>query len=209
MHIIAGKYKGMPLHAVSTKNTRPTTNRVREAWVSALLSTIPEASFEDKRILDVFAGSGALGLELLSRGAAECVFIEKDKNAYRVLKKNIASLKLSPKTTQVIRANSLSQQLLHKLREYKSFDVVILDPPYATAQDKIKELLSTLGVLGLIKHSCLVSYEHAAAKIDPNIQKSGALHGFELEGADSVITLCSVRSKTYGTVTLDLYVCSS
>ena len=93
MRIIAGEFRGRPLKSLKGDATRPTTDRVREALMSSLVSA--RGTLEGARVLDAFAGSGALGLETLSRGAAHVMFCEQGKEAARVVEGNISSLKLS------------------------------------------------------------------------------------------------------------------
>ncbi|MFZ5794795.1 MAG: RsmD family RNA methyltransferase, partial [Pseudomonadota bacterium] len=90
MRIIAGKWRGRPIVAPKGDATRPTADRVREALFSMLASRL--GSFEDLAVADLFAGSGALGLEALSRGAASCIFVEQDKAALDALRTNITKL---------------------------------------------------------------------------------------------------------------------
>ena len=89
MRIIAGEWRGRPLVAPKGDTTRPTADRTREALFSMLASRL--GSFEGLAVADLFAGSGALGLEALSRGAASCLFVEQDKPALDALRANIAS----------------------------------------------------------------------------------------------------------------------
>jgi 16S rRNA (guanine966-N2)-methyltransferase len=90
VRIIAGRWRGRQISAPLGGTTRPTTDRVREALFSMLASRI--GSFEDLTVIDLFAGSGALGLEALSRGAAHCTFVERDPSAVAALRANIAAL---------------------------------------------------------------------------------------------------------------------
>src|SRR5687768_3674487 len=90
MRIIAGAWRGRPLAAPPGQATRPTSDRAREGLFSMLQSRI--GSFEGLRVADLFAGTGALGLEALSRGAGHCTFIEKDRAALDVLRRNIERL---------------------------------------------------------------------------------------------------------------------
>ena len=90
MRIISGEWRSRPLVAPKGDTTRPTADRTRETLFSMLTSRL--GSFEDLRVLDLFAGSGALGLEALSRGAAHCTFVEQDHLALDALEKNIAKL---------------------------------------------------------------------------------------------------------------------
>ncbi|MDR0515232.1 MAG: RsmD family RNA methyltransferase, partial [Coriobacteriaceae bacterium] len=92
MRVIAGEFKGRPLKAPRSDTTRPTADRVREATMSSITSA--RGGFEGALVLDAFAGSGALGIEALSRGAAWSCFFETDRQALRALKANIEGLSL-------------------------------------------------------------------------------------------------------------------
>lgn len=118
MRIIAGKWRGRPLKAPPGQSTRPTSDRAREALFSMLASRI--GSFEGLKVCDLFAGTGALGFEALSRGAAHCTFVETDRAALDALKANIATFGADA----AIRPQSA---------EHFSggpFDLVFADPPY-------------------------------------------------------------------------------
>jgi len=132
VRIIAGTWGGRRLRPVRGKGIRPTTDRVREAWMSALGHDLVDA-----RILDLFAGSGALGLEALSRGARSATFVEKARGALATLSENIRSLDAGEAST-VIRGDAMA--FVGKM-EPGRFDVVLADPPY----DRLfaRELLAT------------------------------------------------------------------
>ena len=124
MRIIAGSAGGRKLQAPKGQNTRPTTDRVREAIFSVLGERLIDA-----RVLDVFAGSGALGLEALSRGAAEAVFLEKDPAAQRAIAANIQAVALPGAKLY----RGAAERLLPRLKANGAvdvFDVIFLDPPY-------------------------------------------------------------------------------
>ena len=121
MRIIAGQLRGRPLLAPPGSATRPTADRVREALFSMLASRL--GSFEDLRIADLFAGSGALGFEALSRGAAEAVFVETDSRAQAAIKANAAKLSLTGKV-RVLGGSALA------LPRNDPFDLILADPPY-------------------------------------------------------------------------------
>jgi 16S rRNA (guanine966-N2)-methyltransferase len=121
MRIIAGRWKGHAIQAPPGRATRPTTDRVREAWMSAIQGEIPGA-----RVLDLFAGSGALGLETLSRGAAHVTFVEQSGGALRALRANIERLGAAAET-RVIRANAV--RFVEGLEGF-AFDLALADPPY-------------------------------------------------------------------------------
>lgn len=121
MRIVAGSRKGHGIAAPKGIVTRPTGDRVREA-AFALIGPV-----EDFAVLDVFAGSGAMGLEALSRGASSCVFIERDREACRVIERNLEKLRL---TGAVV----LCQEAVRALREERArrhrYDLVLVDAPY-------------------------------------------------------------------------------
>jgi 16S rRNA (guanine966-N2)-methyltransferase len=137
VRIIAGQWRGRPLVAPKGEVTRPTADRTREALFSMLASRI--GSFEELAVADLFAGSGALGLEALSRGAAKCLFVEQDRAALDALKANIA--KLDAKGAEV-RATSV----LALGPAPAPLDVILMDPPYGTGAGAVA--LDKLGRLG-------------------------------------------------------------
>jgi 16S rRNA (guanine966-N2)-methyltransferase len=120
MRIIAGRWKGRRLNALRVKGIRPTTDRVREAWMSALGSRIVGA-----HVLDLFAGSGALGLEALSRGADSVVFVERTRGAVGVLRANIELLGAETSCTVVER-----DVFRYLAGHVEPFDLALADPPY-------------------------------------------------------------------------------
>jgi 16S rRNA (guanine966-N2)-methyltransferase len=121
LRIIAGRWRGRPLIAPPGEATRPTADRTREGLFSMLTSRI--GSFEDLRVADIFAGTGALGLEALSRGAASCVFVERDREAVTALKANIAKLGAEGADVRAQAAEGFAGG---------PFDVVFVDPPYGS-----------------------------------------------------------------------------
>ena len=120
MRIIAGRWRGRVIDAPPGQATRPTADRVRETLFSMLASRL--GSFEDLRVADLFAGSGALGLEALSRGAASATFVEKDPKAAAVIRANAEKLATS---AQVLSSSALA------LPRAEPFDLIFADPPYA------------------------------------------------------------------------------
>ncbi|CAA9539854.1 MAG: 16S rRNA (guanine(966)-N(2))-methyltransferase [uncultured Sphingomonadaceae bacterium] len=118
MRIIAGAWRGRAIVAPEGADTRPTSNRAREALFSMLVSRIGD--FEGLRVADLFAGSGSLGLEALSRGAAHCTFVESDRAALDAIKANVAKLG----------ANAQVQAGTAENFHGGPFDLVFVDPPY-------------------------------------------------------------------------------
>lgn len=122
MRIIAGEWRGRTLNAPGGLATRPTADRVRETLFSMLVSRL--GSFEDLRVADLFAGSGALGFEALSRGAASALFVDQDRAAIDAIRANAAKLGAAERT----RVQSGSALVLPKS---DPFDLLFADPPYA------------------------------------------------------------------------------
>lgn len=125
MRIIAGRWRGHPIQAPDTGRTRPTTDRVREAWMSMLQPALPDA-----RVLDLFAGSGALGLETLSRGARHATFVERSGRALETLNANIRTLGAEVET-RVVRDDALR---FVEAVEPDTYDIVLADPPYGSGE---------------------------------------------------------------------------
>ncbi len=155
MRIIAGTFRGRVLQAPKGSLTRPTTDRVREALMSALVSL--RCGFEEAVVLDAFAGSGALGLESLSRQASYVEFFENNTQAQRVLRSNISALNLDESCYALQRRDFLKSPP----RGERVFDVVFLDPPYTTAPDDVLACMRRLFDEGVLARHALVSYEHA------------------------------------------------
>ena len=126
MRIIAGKNRGTKLYTLEGDDiTRPTLDRVKESLFNIIMGKL-----EESNVLDLFAGSGALGLESLSRGANKVVFCDNSIKAINVIKNNIKKTKLEERT-QVIHKDFVKAILDFKNQNYK-FDIIFLDPPYKT-----------------------------------------------------------------------------
>ncbi|PYO06027.1 MAG: 16S rRNA (guanine(966)-N(2))-methyltransferase RsmD [Gemmatimonadetes bacterium] len=154
MRIVAGRWRGRRISAPPGSRVRPTLDRVREAWMSILQLDLPSA-----RVLDLYAGSGALGLEALSRGAVTADFVEKDSKSIRVLRENIEALGALDVAT-IHRKSALTfAEALGVL----AYDIAFADPPYATADAaKLAERWIDL------PFSRVLSIEHAAKLAMPN-----------------------------------------
>jgi 16S rRNA (guanine966-N2)-methyltransferase len=126
MRIVAGQLRGRPLAAPEGAHTRPTSDRVREAIFNILEHGIADFSLRGVRVLDLFAGTGALGLEALSRGAAFCVFVEEDAAARGLIRRNVETLGLTG-VTKVFRRNATD---LGAAGNRAGFGLAFLDPPY-------------------------------------------------------------------------------
>lgn len=123
MRIIAGAWRGRPLEAPQGMQTRPTSDRAREGLFSMLASRI--GTFEGLRVADLFAGSGALGFEALSRGAAHCLFVDRDRAAVAAIRQNAERLGAGE------RAEVRQQGAEHAGAPERPCDLIFLDPPYS------------------------------------------------------------------------------
>ncbi len=154
MRIIAGSFKGRKLSSPKGKNTRPTSDRVREAIFSIVGDLVVGA-----RVLDLYSGTGAMGLEALSRGAGHAVFVETDPAALRCLNANIETCRCRDRS-EIVRRPVISY--LGEIDSGDSFGLVFADPPYM-------DDLGTLTLMAISKHAkslkrCLIILEHAPDK---------------------------------------------
>lgn len=147
MRIIAGDWRGRKLVAPKGEATRPTADRTRERLFSMLTSRLGD--FADLQVLDLFSGSGALGLEALSRGAAHCTFVEQDREALKALEKNIETLDAKSD----VRIGSVLA--LGPAR--KPYDLILMDPPYDTGAGAVA--LDKLGRHGWFAPSSWIAIE--------------------------------------------------
>ncbi|MDQ2586230.1 16S rRNA (guanine(966)-N(2))-methyltransferase RsmD [Saccharothrix yanglingensis] len=156
--IVAGVAGGRRLQ-VPPRGTRPTSDRVREAMFSSLEALL---DLDGATVLDLYAGSGALGLEALSRGAAGAVFVESDKRAAEVLRGNARSLGL-PGATVLNR----TAEAVAATAPDEACDVVFADPPYAVTAEQLNRLLEALVTAGWTKPGTLLVVERAARDPEP------------------------------------------
>lgn len=183
MRIIAGEWRGRPLRAPEGENTRPTADRTRETLFSMLHSRL--GGFEDLKVADLFAGSGALGLEALSRGAASCLFVEQDAGAIRTIRANLAALHAQTRTD--VRAASV--MTLGAVKE--PIDLLLLDPPYGSGAGAVA--LDRLARLGWIDGATWISLETHA-------DEEPQLRSFDVDATRKVgkARLTLLRLKTDG-----------
>lgn len=143
MRVITGKARGVPLATLPGEDVvRPTSQRVKEAMFSAI-----QFEIADRAVLDAFAGSGQLGLEALSRGAASCLFLDQDAKALQIVKQNLTRAKLLDHA-KLLQLDSV--QYLRRTEE--TFDIIFLDPPYGKSmlQDSIPLAAARLNLGGLL-----------------------------------------------------------
>ena len=157
MRIVAGSRKGHRIAAPNGVVTRPTSDRVREAAFSII------GPVEGAAVLDLFAGSGAMGLEALSRGAAGCVFVERDRAAARVIQANLEKLRL---TGAVVASRDVASVLREDRDRGRVYDLVLADPPYdqweahaPALADLVPEVLAPDGLVVV----------ETSAKVEPDL----------------------------------------
>jgi 16S rRNA (guanine(966)-N(2))-methyltransferase RsmD len=156
MRVITGSARGMTLRTLDGSDVRPTTDKVKEAVFSAI-----QFEIEGRRVLDLFAGSGQLGIEALSRDAKEATFVDADKNAIKIVKENLAKTRLADRAA-VLQTDSIAFLGMTD----KIFDIAFLDPPYQTGL--LQKALSLLG--GHMAQGGIVVCEHPFVEQLPDEQ---------------------------------------
>ncbi len=164
MRVISGKARGKKLVSLEGLNTRPTLDRVKEA-----LFNIIQFQIVDKNILDLFAGSGAIGIEAISRGAKSATFCDNSIDAIKIIKSNIDSTRSTDKSIVIHKDYSLALKYL--ANNNKQFDIIYLDPPYKTdfANKAIDEIIK----LNLLSKNGIIILETDDDKKEKTIEKQG------------------------------------
>ncbi|MFQ5952093.1 MAG: 16S rRNA (guanine(966)-N(2))-methyltransferase RsmD [Candidatus Omnitrophota bacterium] len=180
MRIIAGEFRGRRIKQPESKAVRPTKDRIREAVFNVIKERVPRAF-----VLDLFAGSGAYGLEALSRGARKAVFVEKDKECSSVINDNISLLGAEERSEVIARDVFGSLEGLKKDKE--RFDLVFADPPYGKGM--AKKTLIKINHYDILNHSGIIIIEHNTEEELP-----------ESEGDVSIL-----KRKTYGNIYISVY----
>ena len=168
MRVVAGSVRGFNLIVPSGKNTRPTTNRIKETLFNILQWDIAGCRF-----LDLFSGSGGIAIEALSRGAKEAVMVEKDREAVRCIKQNVQHTKMDDRSR--VMPMDVMQALRRLEQAGQSFDIIFMDPPYR--MDLPKKVLEALRDTSLADEETLIIVEEA---LDTDFSWAGAL-GYEIE----------------------------
>ncbi|SFI60290.1 MULTISPECIES: 16S rRNA (guanine(966)-N(2))-methyltransferase RsmD [unclassified Bacillus (in: firmicutes)] len=180
MRVVSGKCKGHPLKAVPGNTTRPTTDKVKEA-----IFNIIGPYFDGGLALDLFGGSGGLGIEALSRGIDKAIFVDRDGKAIKVIHQNLESCKLEAQA-EVYR-NDAERAVKALMKRKLLFDLVLLDPPYK--DQKIVSLISIMDQHGLLKEDGIVMAEH----------------GVDVELPETIGRLVKVRAENYGIIAISIY----
>jgi 16S rRNA (guanine966-N2)-methyltransferase len=182
--IIAGAHGGRRLTAPAGAQTRPTSDRVREAFFSALDAMI---DLSGARFADLYAGSGAVGLEALSRGAAHALLVESDARAARVIRDNIVALRVGSAARLV---TGRVAQVLAMPPEGGAYDVVFADPPYAVTDEEVAGVQRDLVTNGWLSPDAVVVFERSTRT---------AVRGESLAWVEGIT---AERSRRYGETTL-------
>ncbi len=152
MRVIAGKAKGVVLKTPEGLQTRPTADRVKEALFSIIQFELPGA-----KVLDLFGGTGQLGIEAISRGASSCVFVDANDAPCRLIKENLRRAKMEQEG-RVVRADYL--QFLQQCRE--TFDIILLDPPYA--ENFLENAIKMISEIDILKSFGIIVAERPVEK---------------------------------------------
>lgn len=208
MRVVGGLKKGRRLASFKGREVRPTSDKIREAVFNVLGSITAEevagGSVEDKRVLDLFAGTGALGIEALSRGAAEAVFVEKDPRAVEVIRKNLDTCGLEG-VASLLKRDALGA-LGYLRKKEERFELVFMDAPYAEGE-LTRETLRRLSSSGLLAPGAIVVCETPAreSKTPPDVEEAkednGPKHSSPTEDIGTVAInagLEFLKKKIYG-----------
>ncbi|SPU11858.1 putative methyltransferase [Niallia circulans] len=180
MRVVSGKNKGIPLKAVPGNSTRPTTDKVKEAIFNMI-----GPYFQGGEGLDLFAGSGGLGIEALSRGLDLVIFVDKEGKAIHTIKENLSICKLNSQA-EVYR-NNADRALKALQKREKRFDYIFLDPPYKKQQ--LEKILTFIDEAGLLKEDGVIVCEH----------------GSEISLPEAVSRLQQVKHEKYGIIAVSIY----
>lgn len=186
MRVIGGTLRGRQLATFTGRDIRPTPDRVREALFSILYSRF--GTLDGRRVLDLFAGSGALGIEAISRGALSARFVEMSSRAAAVLKDNLSRLRIEERTEVTV---ADLWQVIPALAAGGAYAVIFADPPYAAGHGP--RLLAEIDRHRLLDKNGLLCLETAAGEALP--ETSGALR--------------QVESRRYGSTAVHLYRCEA
>ncbi len=149
MRVISGKARGKKLHTIEGLDTRPTTDRIKESIFNLIQFDIPDA-----KVLDLFAGSGALGIEAASRGAEQVKLVENSRKCHAVIEANIDDTNLG-EVVSLFKSNVMS--ILLRLNE--KFDVIIMDPPYG--KGLVQQVIGVIDAENLLSEDGIIVIEHS------------------------------------------------
>ena len=181
MRVVSGQCKGRALKAVPGSTTRPTTDKVKES-----LFNIIGPYFQGGKVLDLFAGSGGLGIEALSRGMDSAVFVDKEFKAVSTVRANLEACNLTDRAE--VYKNDADRALKAIVKRELSFDLILLDPPYK--KQKLESVLTTIVENQLLNQDGVIVCEH----------------GHDVELPDKVSSLIRWKHEKYGTIQISIYI---
>lgn len=180
LRVISGKARGLKLDSPKNQDVRPTTDRVKESLFNIINPYIRESN-----ILDLFAGTGSLGIECLSRGAKNCVFVDKSKDSINIIKSNVKKARVENEST--ILNIDFKDAVKRLSSQNQKFDVIFMDPPYY--ENMFIECLKIIDELNLLYEDGIIIVEHDTKDL------------FD----ESIGNLVKSRDKKYGNTTLTFY----
>lgn len=180
MRVISGKVRGLKLNAPKNDDVRPTTDRVKESLFNMINSYMMESD-----ILDLFAGTGSLGIECLSRGANKCVFVDSSKDSIAIVKSNVKKARVENES--VILNSDFKSAIKSLSLKNQQFDVIFMDPPYY--KNMFSDALTAVDSNNLLKEDGIIIVEHDTKDKFP----------------DSIGRLYKSRDKKYGNTTITFY----
>ena len=180
MRVISGKVRGLKLDTPKNNDVRPTTDRVKESLFNIINSYV-----RDSNILDLFAGTGSLGIECLSRGAAECIFVDSSKESIKIINSNIKRARVEEES--IVLNMDFKEALRNTKLKDKEFDIIFMDPPYY--ENMFTDALNIISDKKLLSEEGIIVVEHDTKDDFP--EKVGQLY--------------KSRDKKYGNTTLTFY----
>jgi 16S rRNA (guanine966-N2)-methyltransferase len=184
MRIISGKYRGRRLKSPPSPQTRPTSDRLRETLFNILAPRIKGARF-----LDLCAGSGAVGIEALSRGAAHTTFVDQSRRMCALIEANLDELKVDEDETEVVGREAGEFLRRHANKETAPFDIVYFDPPYATDYEAVLDYVGEHGAQLLAKDGLMIVEHHKKKELK---EEFGSLQRYRsLKQGDSCLSFYS------------------
>ena len=181
MRIIAGKHRGRKLKSPPSLETRPTSDRLRETLFNILAPRI-----EGARFLDLCAGSGAVGIEALSRGAQPVTFVDRSQKMCALIEMNVAGLKVDQEEFEIFVTEAGEFLRRQVKKDGKPFDVIFFDPPYRTDYDRVLDYVGDHLEQLLSKDGVVIVEHHKKKELKPEI---GGLHRYRaLKQGDSVLS---------------------
>ena len=182
--VVTGRFRGAVLQAPEGDKTRPTTDKVKEALFSIIQADVPGSKF-----LDLFAGSGQIGIEALSRGAERVTLVERSGQAASIIAKNIAKIRMENSDELRFHKKSVAQALELLGQAGEKFDIIFMDPPYKDVPLRLEEATKLIAEFNMLAEGGMLIVEH-----DKDCEMPEKIHGLDL-----------VRSCSYGITVITFF----